>query len=203
MSCPHLSCLGGEGGLRGLSPGRPWTSFLPSWARHLHQPWLWEHHLSLPRLHLHLFTSFSLCSCGQLEGGLGTWVSSPLQRTFSFFLSMTGKAKVGVGGEVGGLAPLPSLLPFLLTPPSAPLPSFLGRQTLKAVVQFEGPPASSSSLCPTSPESHFLSSPGADGWKEGVGKEPQKLSCGPALPPSRPPVATEVGSRDLKHWIKS
>ncbi|XP_025286674.3 rho guanine nucleotide exchange factor 2 isoform X2 [Canis lupus dingo] len=32
-------------------------------------------------------------SCGQLEGGLGTWVSSPLQRTFSFFLSMTGKAK--------------------------------------------------------------------------------------------------------------
>ncbi|XP_026340951.1 rho guanine nucleotide exchange factor 2 isoform X1 [Ursus americanus] len=32
-------------------------------------------------------------SCGQLEGGSGGWAGSPLQRTLSFLLGMTGKAK--------------------------------------------------------------------------------------------------------------
>ncbi|VFV35436.1 kiaa0651 protein [Lynx pardinus] len=32
-------------------------------------------------------------SCSQLEGGSGTWADSPLRRTLSFLLGMTGKAK--------------------------------------------------------------------------------------------------------------
>lgn len=46
-------------------------------------------------LHL-LMSSFSLCSCSQLEEHSGTWAGSSLRRTFSFLLGMTGKAKVGV-----------------------------------------------------------------------------------------------------------
>ncbi|XP_049491042.1 rho guanine nucleotide exchange factor 2 [Panthera uncia] len=65
-------------------------------------------------------------SCSQLEGGSGTWADSPLRRTLSFLLGMTGKAKVGVSGEAGGLAPLPSSVPLLCTPPSALSPASPG-----------------------------------------------------------------------------
>lgn len=76
--------------------------FLLSWPWYLHPPSLWEY-LVLSQLSFSLLTSsFSLCSCSQLEGGSGTWAGSSLRRTLSFILGMTGKAKVGVQGGGGG-----------------------------------------------------------------------------------------------------
>lgn len=78
-------------------------------------------------LSLHLsFTPLPPRSCSQLERGSGSWTGSPLQRTLSFLLGMTGKAKVGDAGEAGGLVLLALPAPLPPHPPSSPLPSLPG-----------------------------------------------------------------------------
>lgn len=204
-ACPHP---GGGGGLRRPAPGCPQTSFLPSWPRHLHLSGntLLLFPSSVSTLHLLSFPR----SCGQLEGGSGGWAGSPLQRTLSFLLGMTGKTKVGVGGEAGGLAPpaLPASLPP--HPPSALLPSFPGRQTGKGsglcsrghllALPDSLPVSQAVSFPPLSPCFPLSSQLQLRQLEEGKAEAPEaKGQCSP--PSQRPPVATEVGRKDLNRCM--
>uniref|UniRef100_A0A667I359 Rho guanine nucleotide exchange factor 2 n=1 Tax=Lynx canadensis TaxID=61383 RepID=A0A667I359_LYNCA len=72
---------GGGGG--GGSPGRLCLAL----AGHFSSPFVLAGNLCQPSA-----TDLSR-SCSQLEGGSGTWADSPLRRTLSFLLGMTGKAK--------------------------------------------------------------------------------------------------------------
>lgn len=154
--------------------------FLLSWPWYLHPPSLWEY-LVLSQLSFSLLTSsFSLCSCSQLEGGSGTWAGSSLRRTLSFILGMTGKAKVGVQGGGGGVpregeeGSGPTALPDSSSPPTiCSLPQLL----LVAKTQGNGSRLKGNVMCPSLPPCipvNYLcsafpmppaSQPAVDSWK--------------------------------------
>lgn len=132
-ACPHP---GGGGGLRRPAPGCPQTSFLPSWPRHLH---LSGNTLLLspsPVCTLHLL-SFppQLWPAGRGLRRLGR-LPPAAHPQLPPGHDRKGQGRRRWGSRRPGAPALPASLPPC--PPSAPLPSFPGRQTLRAVVRARG-----------------------------------------------------------------